>query len=128
MNRRVFGGFHSGVTLTCDDEPRRHSTPVLGELFPWRRLCGVFNFSKGPRRMKGRFYRLVRDLHLYFGLFIGPFVLVFAISVFFLVHSWRPRIGSETSTTRVVSAWPLPGDLQTLSGRQLIDALTPVLA
>ena len=73
--------------------------------------------------MRWRFYRLIRDVHLYFGLFISPFALVFAISVFFLVHSWLPRIASETSTTRVVSALPLPGDLQVLSGRPLIDAL-----
>ncbi|NOS72193.1 MAG: hypothetical protein HOP33_19995 [Verrucomicrobia bacterium] len=77
--------------------------------------------------MRARFYRLVRDLHLYLGLFSSPFVLVFAISVFFLVHTWLPKIGSETSTTRVVSALPLPGDLQTLSGRPLIDALKPML-
>src|SRR5689334_9902574 len=78
--------------------------------------------------MRGQFYRLTRDLHLYLGLFISPFVLVFAISVFFLVHSWRPRLASETSTTRVVAALPLPADLQTLSGRPLIDALKPALA
>jgi hypothetical protein len=77
--------------------------------------------------MKGRFYRLIRDLHLYLGLFISPFVLVFAVSVFFLVHSWLPRFGSETSTKRVVSALPLPRDLQMLSGRPLIDALKPTL-
>ena len=77
--------------------------------------------------MRGRFYRLIRDLHLYVGLFISPFVLVFAISVFFLVHSWLPRIGSETSTTWVVSGLPLPGGLQGLSGRRLIDALKPAL-
>src|ERR1051325_8505468 len=77
--------------------------------------------------MRGRFYRLIRDLHLYFGLFSSPFVLVFAISVFFLVHAWLPKIGSETSTTRVVSALPLPVNLQTLSGRPLIDALKVAL-
>ncbi len=33
-----------------------------------------------------QFYRYVRDLHLYFGLFISPFVLTFAISVFYLNH------------------------------------------
>lgn len=77
--------------------------------------------------MRGRFYRLIRDLHLYFGLFISPFVLVFAVSVFFLVHSWRPGGASVTATTRVVSAWPLPGDWQALSGRPLIDALKPAL-
>ena len=77
--------------------------------------------------MRGRFYRLIRDLHLYLGLFITPFVLVFAISVFFLVHSWLPKIASETPTTRVESALRLPADLQTLSGRALIDALKPTL-
>jgi hypothetical protein len=77
--------------------------------------------------MRGRFYRLIRDLHLYFGLFISPFVLVFAISVFFLVHSWLPRFGSVTSTRRVVSVSPLPEGLRTLSGRPLIEALKPVL-
>jgi hypothetical protein len=77
--------------------------------------------------VRGRFYRLIRDLHLYLGLFSSPFVLVFAISVFFLVHAWLPKLGSETSNTRVVSALPLPRDLQTLSGRPLIDALKPAL-
>src|SRR5580765_6396447 len=75
--------------------------------------------------MRGRFHWLVRDLHLYVGLFISPFVLVFAISVFFLVHAWLPRLGSATATTRIVSALPLPGDVQMLSGRPLIDALKP---
>jgi hypothetical protein len=64
---------------------------------------------------------------LYLGLFISPFVLVFSISVFFIVHAWKPRISSETSTTRVVSTLPLPRDLQKLSGRPLIDALKPAL-
>ncbi len=77
--------------------------------------------------MRGRFYPLVRDLHLYLGLFSSPFVLAFAISVFFLVHTWLPKLGPETPNTRVVSALLLPGDLQTLSGRPLIDALKPVL-
>jgi hypothetical protein len=77
--------------------------------------------------MRVRFYRLIRDLHLYSGLFITPFVLVFAISVFFLVHSWLPRIAAEASTTRVVSSVPLPVDLAKLSGRPLIDALKPAL-
>jgi hypothetical protein len=77
--------------------------------------------------MRGRVYLLIRDLHLYLGLFISPFVLVFAVSVFFLVHSWRPGIASESSTTRVVPALPLPADWQRLSGRPLIDALKPIL-
>lgn len=77
--------------------------------------------------MRGRCYRVIRDLHLYVGLFSSPFVLVFAGSVFFLVHAWLPKIGAETSTTRVVPALPLPVNLQTLSGRPLIDALRAAL-
>ena len=77
--------------------------------------------------MKGRFYRLTRNLHLYLGLFISPFVLVFSISVFFLVHSWIPKFASETANTRLVSALTLPEDLPKLSGRPLIDALKPIL-
>lgn len=32
-------------------------------------------------------YRWLRDLHLYLGLFISPFVLLFALSVFYLNHA-----------------------------------------
>src|SRR5438309_8209745 len=74
-----------------------------------------------------RFYRLTRDLHLYFGLFISPFVLVFSISVFFFVHAWIPKFAPETAKTRVVSTLAIPVDLQKLSGRPLIDALKPTL-
>jgi len=77
--------------------------------------------------MKARFYNTVRDLHLYLGLFISPFVLVFSISVFFLVHAWLPKISSTNAVTRVDLDIPLPGDLQNLSGRRLIDALKPSL-
>lgn len=83
----------------------------------WRELC----------RMKGRFYLLTRDLHLYLGLFISPFVLVFSISVFFLVHSWIPKFAPETTNKRVVSNLVLPENLQSLSGGPLIDALKPIL-
>jgi len=77
--------------------------------------------------MSRRFYRLTRDLHLYLGLFISPFVLVFSVSVFFFVHSWTPAFASPTARTRLVSGLNLPGDLLQLSGRPLVDALKPVL-
>ena len=77
--------------------------------------------------MKGRSYRLTRDLHLYLGLFISPFVLVFSISVFFFVHSWIPKLAPETARTRVVPAVALPADLLKLSGRPLVNALKPIL-
>lgn len=75
--------------------------------------------------MKGLLYRLTRDLHLYFGLFISPFVLVFSVSVFFFVHAWTSTTVPET--TRVVSSLDLRPDLATLSGRPLVDALKPIL-
>jgi hypothetical protein len=77
--------------------------------------------------MKGRFYRLTRDLHLYLGLFISPFVLVFSLSIFFFVHSWIPKFAPESLNTRVVLARTLPADLLELSGRPLIEALKPTL-
>ncbi len=77
--------------------------------------------------MSRRFYGLVRDIHLFFGLFSSPFLIVFAISVFFLVHVWLPQIGSPTLDTRVVRGLPLTGEVRTLSGRPLIDALIPIL-
>jgi hypothetical protein len=77
--------------------------------------------------MRAGFFRLIRDLHLYIGLFISPFVILFSVTVFFLAYSWLPRIGSETSNTRIVSAFLLPENLASLSGRALIDALKPGL-
>jgi hypothetical protein len=77
--------------------------------------------------MKGRFYRLVRDLHLYLGLFISPFVLVFSVSVFYFVHYRTPTLPPEASRPRIVSSLNLPADLSKLSGRPLVDALKPIL-
>ena len=77
--------------------------------------------------MRRRFYWVIRDLHLYLGLFSSPFVLVFAVSVFFLVHTWLPQLGPTPASTRVVSVAPLPAGLQTLSGTNLIEALKPIL-
>ena len=77
--------------------------------------------------MKRRIHELMLNLHLYLGLFSTPFVLLFAVSVFFLVHAWLPRLAAPSSTTRVMPALPLPEGWRTLSGRPLIDALRPVL-
>ena len=77
--------------------------------------------------MNGYFYRLTRDLHLYLGLFISPFILVCSVSVFLFVHSWTPAAARETAFTSKVSALELPADLLKLSGRPLVDALRPVL-
>jgi hypothetical protein len=77
--------------------------------------------------MNKRLYRVIRDLHLYFGLFISPFVVVFAVSVFFLVHPSDSTVAGAVPVTRTVSDVPLPSNLQSLSGRARIEALRPVL-
>jgi hypothetical protein len=77
--------------------------------------------------MNKRIFLFTRDLHLYLGLFISPFVLVFAISVFFLVHSWIPGADNRNVSTTSVSDLRLPPELEKLSGRELVDALRPVL-
>ena len=77
--------------------------------------------------MSKRFYRVTRDLHLYFGLFISPFVLVFAVSVFFLVHSWSQKSASGINPESTITGLSLPADLEAVSGRERIDKLKPVL-
>lgn len=76
--------------------------------------------------MTGRLYRVTRDLHLYLGLFVSPYVLVFSASVFFLVHAWLPGHSSKTQK-REASDLPLPANLESLAGRERIDALRPAL-
>jgi hypothetical protein len=74
-----------------------------------------------------RFYLVSRDLHLYVGLFLSPFVLVFSVSVLYLVHglAGRPAPGpSDSSRTVQVS---VPPDLPQLQGRARVDRLRPVL-
>lgn len=62
-------------------------------------------------------YRWIRDLHLYVGLFISPFVLVFALSVVFLNHTWLPWGGQEVEeeTRRATVALPDSTDNLTLA-------------
>jgi hypothetical protein len=73
-----------------------------------------------------RFYLTTRDLHLYLGLFISPFILVFAISVPFLVHAWMPGV-SPQGENRVVSRLQLPATLEQLNGREQLNAVRHVL-
>lgn len=71
-------------------------------------------------------YRWMRDLHLYFGLFISPTVLVFAVSVIFLVHAWIPLAGSEPAI-RTANGVAIPDGVERLSGREQVDALRGTL-
>ena len=65
------------------------------------------------------FYRWTRDLHLYFGLFVSPFVIAFAISVFFLNHGHvDTSVASSIATYRDVT---IPDGIETARGRDAID-------
>jgi hypothetical protein len=73
-----------------------------------------------------RLYSIIRDLHLYFGLFISPLVLVFAVSVVFLVHAWIPG-SSAAPVKRTASDLPIPSGVELLTGRDQVAALRGVL-
>lgn len=77
--------------------------------------------------MRKRFYVVTRDLHLYVGLFLSPFVLVFAVSVFYLVHASAGRL-SEDPPKRVVADLAVSPELERLTGREQVAALRPVLS
>jgi len=72
-----------------------------------------------------RIYTVTRDLHLYFGLFISPLLLVFAVSVFFLVHV-SPEVMAQPAI-RTAADLPIPAGVELLNGREQVDALRGVL-
>ena len=77
--------------------------------------------------MSRRWYAILRDLHLYFGLFVSPFVLVFASSVFLLVHGWRPSAPLAGKAPQPAAGIRLPPRLEQLGGREQVTAIRPVL-
>jgi len=76
--------------------------------------------------MQKRIYTLIRDLHLYLGLFCAPFILVFAGSAILFVHSWAAPEG-EAASPRTITGVVAPGNLASLAGRARVDALRGVL-
>ena len=75
-----------------------------------------------------RLYVVTRDLHLYVGLFLSPFILLFSVSVFYLVHGLAPRPAPGLSdATRTVTDVSVPPGIAGLQGRARVDALRPLL-
>lgn len=75
-----------------------------------------------------RLYLVTRDLHLYFGLFLSPFILVFAASVFYLVHGIAQRPAPDPSdASRTVTNVDVPPHIAQMQGRARVEALRPVL-
>jgi hypothetical protein len=69
-------------------------------------------------------YRWIRDLHLYFGLFISPFVLLFAASVFYLNHG-KLLIGSLPAET--YRNLRIPEGFDRLKGREAVERAREIL-
>ena len=79
-------------------------------------------FQPGPNW----FYRWTRDLHLYFGLFISPFILLFSVSVFFLNHA---KIDTNKATSiETIRPLHIPEGLETAQGPVAIALAKTILA
>lgn len=75
-----------------------------------------------------RLYLVTRDLHLYVGLFLSPFILVFSVSVFYLVHGYAQRPAPTASDApHTVANLSVPADIARLQGRARVEALRPLL-
>lgn len=75
-----------------------------------------------------RLYLVTRDLHLYAGLFLSPFILLFAASVFYLVHGLAARPAPAVSdSTRTVTNVSVPTGIARMQGRARVEALRPML-
>ena len=70
-------------------------------------------------------YRWFRDLHLYFGLFISPFVLLFAASVFYLNHA-KLVLGAPPHAETYQNL-RIPEGFDRLEGREAIDRARQIL-
>jgi hypothetical protein len=69
-------------------------------------------------------FRLTRDLHLYLGLLVSPFVIAFAVSVLFLNHAKiDPAAGSSTMVRDV----PIPAGIEGMRGREAVDQARKIL-
>ena len=72
------------------------------------------------------FYRWTRDLHLYAGLFISPFVLLFAVSVFFLNHA---KVATDKATSvETFHGLAIPSGTEGAQGREAIARAQAILS
>src|SRR3954463_286370 len=72
--------------------------------------CGCAGFGYKESFL---FYRWTRDLHLYFGLFISPFILLFSVSVFFLNHA---KVDPSPTSIETIRPVPIPDGLDSAQG------------
>lgn len=70
-------------------------------------------------------YRWLRDLHLYFGLFISPFILLFAASVFYLNHG--KLIVPADLPAETYRDLTIPDGFDRLKGREAVERARQLL-
>jgi hypothetical protein len=71
-------------------------------------------------------YRWTRDLHLYAGLFVSPFLVVFAASVFFLNHG--KLVSDAPPRTAAFHDLAIPDGFDRLQGRDAVNRARDILA
>lgn len=76
--------------------------------------------------MRKGIYLLIADLHLYIGLFLSPFVLLYAASVILLNHPAIPLGTPKESPARSVQVHPTPG-LEKLEGMARVQSARRIL-
>lgn len=69
-------------------------------------------------------YRWLRDFHLYFGLFVSPFVLLFSASVFYLNHGKLNPGDPPAETYRDLT---IPDGFDRLKGREAVERAKAIL-
>jgi hypothetical protein len=69
-------------------------------------------------------YRWTRDLHLYFGLFVSPFVLLFAASVFYLNHG---KLIAGQQPPETIRGLDIPDGFDRLKGREAVERAKAIL-
>jgi hypothetical protein len=70
-------------------------------------------------------YRWLRDLHLYFGLFVSPFILLFAASVFYLNHGTL-IVGTDLQA-ETYRDLQIPGGFDRLKGPEAVSRAKAIL-
>lgn len=70
-------------------------------------------------------YRWLRDLHLYVGLYISPFILLFAVSVFFLNHGKVVR--EPAPAVETYRDLRIPDGFDRVKGREAVERAKPIL-
>ncbi len=76
--------------------------------------------------MRRQFYSLTRDLHLYVGLFLSPFVLLFAVSAILLNHPEIPLRAPVEHQPRTIRVDP-PAGIESLDGMEQVRQARQIL-